>query len=161
MASLEGKPAPPFTLAGSDGRTHALADYAGRTVVIYFYPRDNTPGCTKEACAFRDLNQQLGANGAVVLGVSKDSLSSHDKFIAKFELPFVLLSDPEASMMQTYGAFGEKTMYGKKVQGTIRSTVVIGPDGIVRRHWPTVKKAEAHPQEVLEFLANHRSGQKS
>jgi thioredoxin-dependent peroxiredoxin len=153
MASLEGKPAPPFTLAGSDGKTHALADYAGRTVVIYFYPRDNTPGCTKEACAFRDLNQQLGANGAVVLGVSKDSLASHDKFIARFELPFVLLSDPEASMMQAYGAFGEKTMYGKKVQGTIRSTVVIGPDGVVHKHWPTVKKAEAHPQEVLEFLA--------
>ena len=153
MAGLEGKPAPPFALAGSDGRTHSLADYAGRTLVIYFYPRDNTPGCTKEACGFRDLSADLGAAGAVVLGVSKDSLSSHDKFIAKFDLPFNLLSDPEAAMMQAYGAFGEKTMYGKKVLGTIRSTVVVGPDGIVRKHWLTVKKAETHPAEVLEFLA--------
>jgi len=155
MAGLEGKPAPPFALAGSDGRTHSLADYVGRTLVIYFYPRDNTPGCTKEACGFRDLSADLAAAGAVVLGVSKDSLASHDKFIAKFELPFILLSDPEAAMMQAYGAFGEKTMYGKKVLGTIRSTVVVGPDGIVRKHWPTVKKAETHPAEVLEFLAQH------
>jgi peroxiredoxin Q/BCP len=84
--------------------------------------------------------------------VSRDSLASHDKFIGKFGLPFTLLSDPDATMMQAYGAFGEKTMYGKKVQGTIRSTVIVGPDGTVVRHWPSVKKAEAHPQEVLEFL---------
>ena len=153
MANLEGKPTPDFNLAGSDGRNHTLADYAGRTLILYFYPRDNTPGCTKEACGFRDLSRELGASGAVVLGVSKDSLASHDKFIAKFELPFVLLSDPEAAMMQAYGAYGEKTMYGKKVLGTIRSTVVVGPDGVVRKHWPAVKKAETHPAEVLAFLS--------
>lgn len=152
MPSLEGQPAPPFTLPGSDGKVHSLADYAGRTVIIYFYPRDNTPGCTKEACSFRDLRRQFEESGAVILGVSKDSLASHDKFIGKFELPFVLLSDPESTMMQAYGAFGEKTMYGKKVLGTIRSTVVVGPDGTIRKHWPTVKKAEAHPAEVLAWL---------
>jgi thioredoxin-dependent peroxiredoxin len=152
MAGLEGKPAPSFALAGSDGRTHSLADYAGRTLVIYFYPRDNTPGCTKEACGFGERFAELQQAGVMLLGVSRDSLASHDKFIAKFALPFVLLSDPAGTMMQAYGAFGEKTMYGKKVLGTIRSTVVVGPDGIIRKHWPTVKKAEAHPDEVLAWL---------
>jgi peroxiredoxin Q/BCP len=152
MAGLEGKNAPDFSLQGSDGKTHTLKDYAGRTLVIYFYPKDNTPGCTKEACGFRDLYGDLQGINAALVGVSKDSLASHDKFIGKFGLPFTLLSDPDATMMQTYGAFGEKTMYGKKVQGTIRSTVIVGPDGTVVKHWPAVKKAEAHPQEVLEFL---------
>jgi peroxiredoxin Q/BCP len=152
MAGLEGKNAPDFSLQGSDGKTHTLKDYAGRTLVIYFYPKDNTPGCTKEACGFRDLYGDLQGINAALVGVSRDSLASHDKFIGKFGLPFTLLSDPDATMMQTYGAFGEKTMYGKKVQGTIRSTVIVGPDGTVVKHWPAVKKAEAHPQEVLEFL---------
>jgi peroxiredoxin Q/BCP len=152
MAGLEGKNAPDFSLQGSDGKTHTLKDYAGRTLVIYFYPKDNTPGCTKEACGFRDLYGDLQGINAALVGVSKDSLASHDKFIGKFGLPFTLLSDPDATIMQTYGAFGEKTMYGKKVQGTIRSTVIVGPDGTVVKHWPAVKKAEAHPQEVLEFL---------
>ncbi|WP_429884538.1 peroxiredoxin [Geoalkalibacter halelectricus] len=152
MATLEGKPAPPFSLAGSDGKTHSLADYQGRTLVVYFYPRDNTPGCTKEACAFRDLHAQVRELDAQVLGVSRDSLASHDKFIGKFGLPFALLSDPDAEMMQAYGAFGEKTMYGKKVTGVIRSTVVIGPDGRVLKHWPKVAKAETHPEQVLDFL---------
>lgn len=150
--SLEGKPAPAFELAGSDGRMHSLKEYAGRTVVIYFYPRDNTPGCTKEACGFRDRHQALTGLDAVVLGVSKDSLKSHDKFIADFNLPFVLLSDPEAKMMAAYGAFGEKVMYGKKTTGIIRSTVIVGPDGKVVRHWAKVAKAESHPAEVLAFL---------
>jgi peroxiredoxin Q/BCP len=150
--TLEGKPAPSFTLQGSDGKAHTLADYAGKTVVLYFYPRDNTPGCTKEACAFRDLHGSLGKMNAVVLGVSKDSLKSHDKFIGDFGLPFVLLSDPEAQVMSLYGAYGEKTMYGKKTTGSIRSTVVIGPDGTVRKHWPKVAKAETHPQEVIDYL---------
>ncbi len=150
--SLEGKAAPPFTLAGSDGKTHSLREYAGKTVVIYFYPKDNTPGCTKEACGFRDMKPHLDQLGIVLLGVSKDSLTSHDRFIADFGLPFVLLSDPEASMMKAYGAYGEKVQYGKKTMGTIRSTVVIGPDGKVVRHWPKVAKAETHPAEVLEFL---------
>ena len=152
MSLQPGQPAPDFQPAGSDGKTHSLKDFAGQTVVIYFYPKDNTPGCTKEACSFRDLLPQFDSRKAVVLGVSKDSLKSHDNFIQKFGLPFLLLSDPDTSMMQAYGAFGEKTMYGKKVQGTIRSTVVIGPDGKVLKHWATVKKAEQHPQEVLDFL---------
>lgn len=149
---LEGKAAPAFELEGSDGRKHTLAEYAGKTVVIYFYPRDNTPGCTKEACGFRDLSPALAGLNAVVLGVSKDSLTSHDKFIRDFGLPFVLLSDPGCAMMTAYGAFGKKIMYGKETQGTIRSTVIVGPDGIVRKQWAAVKKAEAHPEEVLAWL---------
>lgn len=152
MSNLEGTPAPPFSLEGSDQNSHSLADYAGKTVVLYFYPRDNTPGCSKEACSFRDLYTQLTDLDVVLFGISKDSLKSHDKFIAKFGLPFVLLSDPDTEVMQAYGAFGEKTMYGKKVMGTIRSTVVIGPDRTVLKHWPKVRKAETHPQEVLDFL---------
>jgi peroxiredoxin Q/BCP len=155
--NLEGKKAPDFHLAGSDGKTHALQDYAGKTVVLYFYPKDNTSGCTKEACSFRELHSEIQGLDSVVLGVSRDSLASHDKFIAKFELPFLLLSDPQAKVMQAYGAFGEKTMYGKKVMGTIRSTVVIGPDGKVRKHWPQVKKAETHPNEVVEFLKSRKA----
>ena len=146
MASLEGKKAPAFSLEGNDGKTHSLADYKGKTVVVYFYPKDNTPGCTKEACGFRDLNATLKKAGAVVLGVSKDSLDSHNKFIEKFKLPFVLLSDPKLEMMKKYSAYGKKMMYGKEVQGTIRSTVVIDPKGEVIKHWTTVKKAEEHPK---------------
>lgn len=152
MNGLEGKKAPAFTLQGSDGKAHSLSDYAGKTVVIYFYPKDNTPGCTKEACAFRDFHQEITGLNAVVLGVSKDSLASHDRFIEKFDLPFVLLSDPDTEMMKAYGAFGEKKMYGKTALGTIRSTVVVGPDGKVLKHWLPVKKAADHPAEVLEFL---------
>lgn len=147
-----GKEAPAFTLKGSDGKDHALKDYAGKTVVLYFYPKDNTPGCTKEACGFRDLTPKLKKLNAVVLGVSKDSLKSHDQFIADFKLPFVLLSDPDTKMMQAYGAFGEKMQYGKTVMGTIRSTVIIGPDGNVSKHWKKVPEAATHPAKVLEFL---------
>lgn len=152
MKSLEGKKAPAFTLEGSDGKKHSPKDYTGKVLIIYFYPKDNTSGCTKEACAFRDMHDEILDLNAVVVGVSKDSLVSHDKFISKFGLPFVLLSDPDTSMMQAYGAWGEKKMYGKTVMGTIRSTVVIGPDGKVVKHWPAVKKAETHPSEVLTFL---------
>lgn len=150
--SLEGQKAPDFTLEGSDGTQHSLRNYAGKTVVIYFYPRDNTPGCTKEACGFRDYYQELIDKGVVLLGVSKDSLASHGKFITNHSLPFVLLSDPDCSMMQDYGAFGEKIMYGKKTSGTIRSTVIIGADGIVKKHWTKIGKAEQHPAQVLEYL---------
>lgn len=152
MDSLEGKKAPAFTLEGSDGRKHSLADYAGKKVVLYFYPKDNTPGCTKEACGFRDLGKQIGGLNAVVLGVSKDSLKSHDKFIADFQLPFVLLSDPDATMMAAYGAWGEKVLYGKTSVGCIRSTVVVDEKGTVLKHWRKVPKADEHPQKVLEFL---------
>lgn len=150
--SLEGLKAPDFTLEGSDGKQHSLKDYAGRTVVIYFYPRDNTPGCTKEACGFRDNYQGLTDKGIVLLGVSKDTIVAHGKFITNYNLPFVLLSDPDCSMMKAYGAFGEKVMYGKKTSGTIRSTVIIGPNGIVQKQWTKVAKADQHPAQVLEYL---------
>ena len=152
MANLEGKKAPDFNLEGNDGKKHSLEDYRGKTVVLYFYPKDDTPGCTKEACGFRDLGSSLKKSDAVVLGVSKDGVDSHNKFAAKYKLPFTLLSDPKTEVMKKYGAFGKKLMYGKTVEGTIRSTVVIGPKGEVVKHWPTVKKAEAHPEEVLSFL---------
>jgi peroxiredoxin Q/BCP len=150
--SLEGKKAPDFDLEGSDGKRHSLKEYAGKCVVLYFYPKDNTPGCTKEACGFRDDFRKLTDRGVVLLGVSKDSIASHGKFIAAQGLPFVLLSDPDTTMMQAYQAYGEKVMYGKKTTGTIRSTVVIGPDGVVRKHWAKVAKAEQHPAEVLRFF---------
>jgi thioredoxin-dependent peroxiredoxin len=152
MKNLEGQKAPAFSLEGNDGKKHSLEDYKGKTVVLYFYPKDNTPGCTKEACGFRDLSSSLKKSGAVVMGVSKDSIQSHNKFSGNFKLPFTLLSDPKAEVMKKYGAFGQKMMYGKEVQGTIRSTVVIGAKGDVIKHWPTVKKAEAHPEEVVAFL---------
>ncbi|HIJ80248.1 MAG TPA: peroxiredoxin [Desulfuromonadales bacterium] len=150
--ALEGKNAPVFALEGSDGNTHTLSQYSGKTVVIYFYPKDSTSGCTKEACGFRDNYAELQQRGAVVLGVSKDGIPSHTKFISSFSLPFVLLSDPDTSMMRAYEAFGEKIMYGKKTTGTIRSTVIIGPDGIVIKQWAKVAKAEQHPDQVLEYL---------
>jgi peroxiredoxin Q/BCP len=155
MANLEGKKAPAFSLQGNDGKTHSLEDYKGKTVVLYFYPKDDTPGCTKEACGFRDLGALLKKAGAVVLGVSKDGIDTHNKFAAKYKLPFTLLSDPKTEVMKKYGAFGKKLMYGKPVQVTIRSTVIIGPKGDVIKHWPTVKKAEAHPEEILKFLGEN------
>ena len=147
-----GQPAPAFALEGSDGKTHALKQYLGKTVVLYFYPRDKTPGCTKEACGFRDLHTELSGLDAVVLGVSKDSLKSHDGFIEEFKLPFVLLSDPDTEVMKLYGAFGEKMHYGKLIIGTTRTTTVISPDGTVLKHWKKVPKAADHPQKVLEFI---------
>ncbi|MBT1071328.1 peroxiredoxin [Pelotalea chapellei] len=150
--SLEGKKAPDFLLEGSDGKQHSLKEYLGKRVVIYFYPRDNTPGCTKEACGFRDSYQELTGDNTVLLGVSKDSTASHNKFITAFNLPFVLLTDPDTTMMQAYGAYGEKTACGRTTMGIIRSTVIIGPDGIVQKQWPKVAKAEQHPAEVLKYL---------
>jgi peroxiredoxin Q/BCP len=150
--SLEGKKAPDFNLEGSDGRQHSIRDYTGKTVVLFFYPKDNTSGCTKEACGFRDGYRHLLERNIVLLGVSKDSIVSHGKFITSYNLPFTLLSDPDTAMMSAYGAFGEKVMYGKKTTGTIRSTVVVGPDGIVRKHWTKVAKAEQHPAQVFDYL---------
>jgi len=156
MAVQEGKTAPAFTLEGSDGKKVSLGDFAGRNLILYFYPKDDTPGCTKEACGFRDGFRSLARLGAIVVGVSADSGESHRKFAAKYKLPFPLLSDPERKVMQRYGAWGEKTMYGKKVTGVIRSTVWIGPDGLVRKHWARVRDAAAHPAEVLEALREER-----
>lgn len=152
MAIQEGKPAPAFTLMDADGEKVSLADLAGRDVVVYFYPKDDTPGCTKEACGFRDGWKDLQKLGVVVLGVSPDSAESHQKFRAKYRLPFALLCDPTLRVMKKYGAFGEKTMYGRKVTGVIRSTVWIGPDGRVKKHWARVARAEAHPEQVLATL---------
>ena len=151
MASLEGRKAPDFSCAGSDGKTHRLADYAGRPLLIFFYPKDDTPGCTKEACGFRDHFTELAAKVSVV-GVSKDNVASHAKFIAKYALPFPLLADPELAMLKAYGAWGEKLMYGKPVMGTVRSTVLVGADGKVVKHWAAVKDAAGHPAEVLAFV---------
>ena len=156
MAIEEGKAAPAFTLSDADGKKVSLRDFAGKNVILYFYPKDDTPGCTKEACGFRDDWKQLAKANAVVLGVSADSGASHQKFIAKYKLPFPLLSDPDRSVMTKYGAYGEKMMYGKKVTGVIRSTVWIGPDGKVRKHWARVPKADAHPAKVLEALQSEK-----
>ena len=152
MAIVEGKPAPAFTLAGPGGKQVSLADYAGKHVIVYFYPKDDTPGCTKEACGFRDGWKEIQALGAVVLGVSADDAESHAAFASKYALKFPLLSDPGHKMMAKYGAHGEKMLYGKKTVGVIRSTVWIGPDGKVRKHWARVADAEKHPAQVLETL---------
>ena len=152
MAVEEGKKAPAFTLEDADGKRVSLADFAGKHVILYFYPKDDTPGCTKEACGFRDDWKTIQKLGAVVIGVSPDGAAVHQKFRAKYQLPFPLLSDPDKKVMAKYGAWGEKMMYGKKTQGVIRSTVWIGPDGKVKKHWARVPKAEAHPEKVLEAL---------
>ena len=152
MSVVEGKKAPAFTLTDQKGEKHSLKDYVGKNVILYFYPRDDTPGCTKEACGFRDLKRQLTHRDTVVLGCSPDTQEKHAAFIKKYKLNFTLLSDPDRKVMTKYGAFGEKMMYGKKVQGVIRSTVWIGPDGKVRKHWPKVTKAADHPAKVLEAL---------
>ena len=152
MAVEEGKAAPAFTLADATGKSRSLAEFKGHDVVVYFYPKDDTPGCTKEACGFRDNWSALKKRGVVVIGISPDSGASHAKFASKYELPFLLLSDPTKQVMEKYGAYGEKMMYGKKVIGVIRSTVLIGPDGKVRKHWRKVPKAETHPAAVIAVL---------
>ena len=152
MPIEEGKAAPAFTLKDQDGEKVALKDFKGQDVIVYFYPRDDTPGCTKQAQGFRDLIKKIQKRGAVVLGVSPDSAESHQKFIAKYKLPFTLLSDPDKKVMTKYGAFGEKMMYGKKTTGVIRSTVWIGPNGKVKKHWARVAKAADNPAKVLEAL---------
>jgi peroxiredoxin Q/BCP len=154
MAIEEGKAAPAFTLADADGKKVSLKDFAGKHVILYFYPKDDTPGCTKEACGFRDGWKDLQKRNAIVLGVSADDATSHQKFRTKYKLPFPLLSDPDRKVMEKYGAYGEKMMYGKKTVGVIRSTVWIGPDGKVKKHWARVASAEKHPDQVLAALAD-------
>ena len=149
-----GKAAPAFTLPDGAGKPVALGDFKGRHVILYFYPKDDTPGCTKEACGFRDAWQDLQARGVVVIGVSPDGAESHQAFAAKYALPFLLLSDTERKVMRAYGAWGEKTLYGKQVTGVIRSTVWVGRDGKVRQHWAKVAAAAEHPAKVLEALAD-------
>ena len=152
MAVEEGKSAPAFTLEDEYGEKVALKDYRGKDVIVYFYPKDDTPGCTKEARGFRELWQLIQERDTVVIGISPDGQASHEKFKKKYDLPFTLLSDPDKTVMAKYGAFGEKMMYGKKTEGVIRSTVWIGPDGKVKKHWARVAKAADHPAKVWETL---------
>jgi peroxiredoxin Q/BCP len=151
-----GQKAPSFTLVDSSGSKASLSDFAGRDVILYFYPKDDTPGCTKEACGFRDAWDDLQALGVTVLGVSADDAASHAKFASKYRLPFPLLTDTDRSVMKAYGAYGEKKMYGITRTGVIRSTVWIGPDGRVRRHWPRVSNAGEHPGKVLAAVRAER-----
>lgn len=152
MAIEEGKAAPAFSLPDQDGNKVALKDLKGKQVVVFFYPKDDTPGCTKEACGFRDNFAAFEAADVVLLGISPDAADSHQKFISKYDLPFTLLCDENKTVMEKYGAWGEKNMYGKVSMGVIRSTVWIGEDGKVRRHWKRVSKAEQHPAKVLEAI---------
>jgi peroxiredoxin Q/BCP len=147
----EGDPAPDFTAAANGGGTVSLSDFKGRNVVLYFYPRDDTPGCTKEACGFRDRFAEFDANRVVVLGVSVDSIRSHDKFIKKFKLPFTLLADEDHKIVEAYGVWGQKSFMGRKYLGIHRVTFLIGPDGRIRRIWTQVKPEE-HAKEILAEL---------
>lgn len=152
MARLEaGSKAPAFTLLNQDGLKVALKDYAGERVVLYFYPADDTPGCTKEACQFNDELIRFKGLGVTVIGVSPDGAAKHVAFREKYGLDFQLLSDPDKKVMAKYGAFGEKMMYGKKVLGVIRSTFLIGPTGKIERAWYAVR-ADGHAAKVLSTL---------
>ncbi|MDW8309090.1 MAG: thioredoxin-dependent thiol peroxidase [Verrucomicrobiales bacterium] len=153
----EGDPAPPFSALTHDGRRVSLADFKGQAVVLYFYPRDHTPGCTREACAFRDAFAALRQRGAVVLGVSVDDVESHRRFAAKHALPFPLLADPDKTIVRAYGVWGTKRFLGRTFQGTHRVTFLIGPDGRIRKIWPKVKP-ETHAAEVLAALETERRG---
>ena len=154
--SLIGKPIPPFTLSDDQGATVTPKTLAGSWCVLYAYPKDATPGCTTEACDFRDSWARLQAAGIKVYGLSKDSVASHQKFKANQRLPFVLLSDPEKALLTPLGAFGKKIMYGKETEGIIRSTFIIDPKGIVRHVWPKVT-VKGHVQAVLDKLEELRS----
>ena len=147
----EGDKAPAFTAATNGGGKVSLSDFKGKNVILYFYPKDNTPGCNKEACSFRDHWDEFKAKGAVILGVSTDSEKSHDKFVAKFKLPFTLLVDDDKKIVNDYGVYGPKTFMGVKYNGTSRVTFLIGPDGKIKKVWPKVKPAD-HAEEVLAAL---------
>lgn len=146
-----GNLAPDFTLMGSDGKEHKLSEYRGKKVILYFYPKDNTPGCTTEACDFRDNINKINNLNAIVLGISKDNLNSHNKFIEKFNLPFTLLSDEEKVVCELYDVIKEKNMYGKKVLGIERSTFIINEEGILIKEFRKVK-VKGHIEEVLNEL---------
>ena len=147
----EGTKAPAFTLEADDGSKVKLADLKGSPVVLYFYPADDTPGCTKEACAFRDRSSELKKLGAKVFGVSPDDVASHVKFRDKFKLNFPLLADPDHKVAEKFGAWREKNMYGKKSMGIVRSTFLIGPDGVIQKVWRSVK-VDGHDTFVIEAL---------
>ncbi len=147
----EGDPAPDFSVATSGGGNVSLSDFKGKNVVLYFYPKDDTPGCTKEACAFRDGFAAFKKKGAVILGVSPDSVKKHDKFVEKFKLPFTLLADEDKKIANAYGVWGEKSFMGRKYMGVFRVTFLIGGDGRIKQIWPAVKPEE-HADEVLAAL---------
>jgi len=144
-----GAAAPAFDLIGDDDKRHSLSEFAGRRIVLYFYPKDDTPGCTREACDFRDSLDAMKSRNMVVIGCSPDSAESHRKFKKKYNLPFLLLSDPGATLAQRYGAYGEKNMYGKKSMGIIRSTFVIGPTGRLESIYRKVS-VTGHVEKVIE-----------
>ncbi len=146
-----GDKAPDFTLRDKDGRTVSLSDFKGRKVVLYFYPKDNTPGCSRQACAFAGAYDIFSDNGVVVIGVSKDSEASHQKFAEKHELPFILLSDPEKEAIQAYGVWQEKKNYGKVSMGVVRSTFIIDEGGLIEKVMPKVKP-DTNAEEIIEYL---------
>lgn len=146
-----GIKAPNFTLPDKDGNPVSLSDFLGKKVVLYFYPRDNTPGCTRQACAFATAYEGFKAKDVVVIGVSKDSVASHQKFAAKYDLPFILLSDPELQAIQTYDVWQEKKLYGKVSMGVVRSTYVIDENGVIEKVMPKVKP-DTNAAEILDYL---------
>ena len=150
-----GMKAPAFTLPDKEGNLVSLSDFAGKRVVLYFYPKDNTPGCTRQACAFAAAYEAFKTLDAVVIGVSRDSAASHQKFADKHGLPFILLSDPELTAIQAYGVWQEKKLYGKVSMGVVRTTYVIGPDGVIEKVMPKVKP-DTNAEEVLSYLREGR-----
>ena len=146
-----GSKAPSFTLMGDDGKEYSLDDYRGKKVLLYFYPKDNTPGCTKEACSLRDWNDEIIKRGVTVMGVSKDTIQSHNKFREKHNLNFILLSDPVKSVHMAYDAWGEKKLYGKVSLGTIRKTFLIDENGNIEKIWNKVAVA-THGEDVVKYL---------
>ena len=147
-----GTKAPDFTLSDKDGNAVSLSDFRGKKVILYFYPKDNTPGCSRQAQGFAALNAELEGKNAVVIGISKDSAASHRKFAQKYELPFLLLSDPELQAIQAYGVWQEKKLYGKVSMGVVRSTYVIDENGVIEKAMPKVKP-DSNAADVLAYLA--------
>ena len=147
-----GTKAPDFTLADKDGNAVTLSGFLGKKVVLYFYPKDNTPGCTRQACAFAGSYEAFKSREAVVIGVSKDSVASHQKFAAKYDLPFILLADPDLQAIQAYGVWQEKKLYGKVSMGVVRTTYIIDENGMIEKVMPKVKP-DTNAQEILAYLA--------
>lgn len=157
MATIkEGQAAPKFALQDQDGKTHKLADYKGQWVVLFAYPKDSTPGCTKEACGFQDLSRDFGKKNAVVFGISILDTKSKAKFATKHKLTYPLLADPDHEVLEKYGVWQEKSLYGRKFMGIVRQTFVIDPDGKIAKHYPAAKGNAEHPQEVLDWIKSQK-----
>lgn len=150
-----GMKAPEFTLMDKEGNPTRLSDFAGKKIVLYFYPKDHTPGCTRQACAFAASYDRFREQGVVVIGISKDSVASHLKFAQKYDLPFLLLSDPELQAIQAYGVWQEKKLYGKVTMGVVRTTYIIDEQGTIEKVMPKVKP-DTNAQDILEYLAEKR-----